>query len=267
MKNIHYLTGLPRSGSTLLCNILCQNPDFYASGTSPVGAIVNAARLAWSNAPEVKNQIDAEKEQYFNRFKAVGNGIIQNWYSIKEENTIFDKSRGWMVNHSILNKVDEPKYIICIRDLRDIVASVVKRTRETVLFDSSPPISTGQQVTNLMSPQGVLGGPLVGLQEIMAYGINEQLFFFNYSSFCQFPERTMKALYAFIDEPYFEHKFEDVKKAHNENDAMWHYTFPHEGTGKVQPNESKWENVINEDLGNELYNRNRWFFERFRIKK
>ena len=39
---IHFISGLPRSGSTLLAAILRQNPDFHAAMTSPVGALFSA---------------------------------------------------------------------------------------------------------------------------------------------------------------------------------------------------------------------------------
>ncbi|WP_414570950.1 sulfotransferase [Nostoc sp. CCY 9925] len=38
---IHFISGLPRSGSTLLGVLLRQNPQFHASMTSPVGSLVN----------------------------------------------------------------------------------------------------------------------------------------------------------------------------------------------------------------------------------
>ena len=43
MQNgIHFISGLPRSGSTLLVAILRQNPRFHAGMTSPVGAMYMA---------------------------------------------------------------------------------------------------------------------------------------------------------------------------------------------------------------------------------
>ena len=38
---IHFISGLPRSGSTLLAAILRQNPRFQAGMTSPVGSLVS----------------------------------------------------------------------------------------------------------------------------------------------------------------------------------------------------------------------------------
>ena len=39
MKSYYFISGLPRSGSTLLSGILKQNPDFYADIASPVQGI------------------------------------------------------------------------------------------------------------------------------------------------------------------------------------------------------------------------------------
>ena len=36
MKNLHLIAGLPRSGSTLLCNLLNMNSKFHATPTSYV---------------------------------------------------------------------------------------------------------------------------------------------------------------------------------------------------------------------------------------
>ena len=39
MSKYHFISGLPRSGSTLLAAILRQNPRFHAGMTSPVGSL------------------------------------------------------------------------------------------------------------------------------------------------------------------------------------------------------------------------------------
>ena len=46
MKNYYFISGLPRSGSTLLSTILSQNPDFYADISSPLSMITeNTVRV------------------------------------------------------------------------------------------------------------------------------------------------------------------------------------------------------------------------------
>jgi len=43
MQKIHFISGLPRSGSTLLAGILRQNPRFHAGMSSPVAGLMNGA--------------------------------------------------------------------------------------------------------------------------------------------------------------------------------------------------------------------------------
>jgi len=42
MKEYYFISGLPRSGSTLLSGILKQNPEFCADITSPVSGIIQS---------------------------------------------------------------------------------------------------------------------------------------------------------------------------------------------------------------------------------
>jgi sulfotransferase len=42
MKEYYFISGLPRSGSTLLSGILKQNPKFYADIASPVSGIISS---------------------------------------------------------------------------------------------------------------------------------------------------------------------------------------------------------------------------------
>jgi hypothetical protein len=55
---IHFISGLPRSGSTLLAAILRQNPRFHAAMTSPVGAMHFAMEQAMSRRNETAVFID-----------------------------------------------------------------------------------------------------------------------------------------------------------------------------------------------------------------
>jgi sulfotransferase len=43
MKSYYFISGLPRSGSTLLSGILKQNPDFYADIASPVQGLTGTS--------------------------------------------------------------------------------------------------------------------------------------------------------------------------------------------------------------------------------
>ena len=46
-KTIYFVAGLPRSGSTLLTNLLAQNPRMHATPTSGIIAMLVAVRNGW----------------------------------------------------------------------------------------------------------------------------------------------------------------------------------------------------------------------------
>ena len=62
MQNgVHFISGLPRSGSTLLAAILRQNPRFHAGMSSPVGSLFMALQGAMSRRNEAAVFIDEAK--------------------------------------------------------------------------------------------------------------------------------------------------------------------------------------------------------------
>lgn len=70
--DIHFISGLPRSASTLLAGILRQNPRFHAGVTSPVGAMYLALETAMSRGNETAVCIDDAQR------RAVLKGLFAN---------------------------------------------------------------------------------------------------------------------------------------------------------------------------------------------
>ena len=56
MEKLFFQSSLPRAGSTMLQNILAQNPDVYATPTSGVLELIYGARANYSSSPEFKAQ-------------------------------------------------------------------------------------------------------------------------------------------------------------------------------------------------------------------
>jgi len=56
MDKLFFQSSMPRSGSTLLQNILAQNPDIYATPTSGVLELVYGARANYTSSLEFKAQ-------------------------------------------------------------------------------------------------------------------------------------------------------------------------------------------------------------------
>ena len=59
-KKYHFITGLPRSGSTLLTSILNQNPRFHSSITDPLATFVKGMLDTLQNEPGMKTEFPEE---------------------------------------------------------------------------------------------------------------------------------------------------------------------------------------------------------------
>ncbi|MEG4029246.1 MULTISPECIES: sulfotransferase [unclassified Microcoleus] len=58
----HFISGLPRSGSTLLAALLRQNPRFHAAMTSPVGGLGERMWSAMTEDNEFSVFISSEQK-------------------------------------------------------------------------------------------------------------------------------------------------------------------------------------------------------------
>ena len=111
VKEMFFISGLPRSGSTLLSAILKQNPDVYADISSPVEEMVSTS-ISVMSASESNQLIKEDKR------KAILTGLVESYYSDVDRPIVFDTSRGWTAKTGVLKDLfPHTKIICCVRDL------------------------------------------------------------------------------------------------------------------------------------------------------
>ncbi|MGC2777569.1 MAG: sulfotransferase, partial [Bradyrhizobium sp.] len=111
--DIHFISGLPRAGSTLLSAILRQNPRFRAGMTGPVGSLVDAMLRSMSMSNETSIFItDAQR-------KALLEGIFSSYYAdVPKGDVVFDTNRNWCTRLPLLTELfPRAKVICCVRDV------------------------------------------------------------------------------------------------------------------------------------------------------
>ena len=257
--NFHVVTGLPRSGSTLLCNILNQNPDFYASSTSPLPYLLSGLVHAWSNSIEVKGLLDSQKDETETRIHACAQGLLYNWYECKTAKTIFDKSRMWSSNLLMLQKtIPAAKMIVCVRNLVDTFASVEKQHTKNPLFDEAENV-TDKAIYNradkMFGPEGLIGIPIIGIEDLIRRD-NNGVIFIQYEAFTRQPKLAMETIYTQLGEKPFDHDFNNVINTAEDPDGLYLHKFPHVGAGKVEPHDpNEWKKYISPDLKDTINSR------------
>lgn len=222
MKRYHFISGLPRSGSTLLSTILNQNPNFHADISSPLARFVRAIITESHGGPGYHLQCPEEK-----RIKLIQN-LIETYHSDINAEVCFNTNRGWTALIDALT-ISNPnsKIICCVRSIPEILDSFEVLFRKnpfsiSKLYSSNEAENVFTRCDAQMSPGHTLRFAYDSLREAIAGNNANKIMLVEYDQLAKFPEQTMKALYTFIKEPYFEHDFENVEGSFDEfdNDAI-----------------------------------------------
>jgi sulfotransferase len=251
---LHCISGLPRSGSTLLCNVLAQNPRFYATQTSGLLDVLFGVRNQWDNLLEMRAMDSQLSEQ---RKLAVLRGIAASFYADVARPIVLDKSRGWLAHLELLLALLQrpPRVLVPVRDLRDVLASFEKLYRAASatrqLAAESANYLTYQTVEQRLEHWTRFDQP-VGLAynriaDALQRGWREHICFVDYDRFCRQPERALREVYAFLDEPWFGgHDFAHVEQVTWEDDTV--HGFPpnalHGIRSAIQPQPPQWPTVL-----------------------
>lgn len=236
MKNgLHFISGLPRSGSTLLAALLNQNPRFQAGMSSPLATLFMHLQTGMSAKNEFSVFIDdACRER-------VLTGLFESYYAgVSETKTVFDTSRMWSGRASVLKRLfPDAKIICCVRPLPMVFDSVERIVRENALeptkmfaFDARGNIYN--RVEALSRPDGMVGSAYRAVKDaFFTYG-GANVVLLPYDVLAQRPAFAMEQLYAFLGEEPFEHDFENVEFQADEFDAQMGARGLHKVSGRVE---------------------------------
>jgi len=266
---LHVLTGLPRSGSTLLANIFNQNPNFHATSTSELPHFLNQITHSWTNSIDVKNELNNDREKTEDKMLRTMRAYVEAWHK-SDKKVIFDKSRGWSNNALMLHKLfPEAKMIVMIRDLRNVFASVEKQHAKFPLLDEAQDPQSKTLYTRAdqqFGPQGVIGAPIVGIEDLLRRK-PDGILFVKYEEFVENPEKTLEDIYKLIDESFYEHDFENIENTATDPDGFYLHKYPHKGSGKVEKTDiDEWKKFLSDDLAKTIMDRFEFYNKSFKYR-
>ena len=211
-RKFHFISGLPRSGSTLLAALLLQNPRFHTGMTSPVGALFAGMLGQFSAGSEFGPVIDRAQRRRLLR------GLFESFYADQADKAVvFDTNRMWCARlPALADLFPEAKMIACVRNVAWIMDSLERLYRadpyeNTKLFvDDAERNTVYSRVETLAQRNRLVGFPWAALKEAY-YGEHAgALLVVDYDLMVQAPEKILRLVYDFIGEPWFAHDFEHV---------------------------------------------------------
>ncbi|MCD2514912.1 sulfotransferase [Massilia sp. G4R7] len=208
-RTFHFISGLPRSGSTLLSGILLQNPRFHAGMTSPVGSLCTAVLGQVSAGSEFAPVVGADKR------RALVRGLFDTYYADIDREVVFDTNRGWCARMPMLHDLfPGAKVIACVRNVAWVMDSFERLHRAnpyegTRLFGANAR-TVYSRLEGLAQHDSTVGFAWSALREAFYGEHASSLLVVDYELLARAPAKVMGLVYDFLGEPRFEHDFDNV---------------------------------------------------------
>ena len=223
----YFMGGMARSGSTLLCAILQQNPKLYVSEQSPVCDLTYKLNLLFDNnqfyqgCPNEQRRINTLK------------GLIDNYYQDVQQEIVIDKFRSWGTpyNFSMIESLytDKAKIICPVRDVIECVASLlvlIKKHKNKKSFIDIRLESKGLDITDENRCEEIINGDGGLMHNLFAMEHSKyepnHYHFVEYNDLVNDPSKVMKNLYEFLEIDHYEHNFKYINFTSQSRDSDYY---------------------------------------------
>jgi len=248
-KTFFFLSGLPRSGSTLLRHILHQNPLIHASGTSGLFDVIYHLRKTWDKIVE-NHALDwaLSEEKKCNVLRAAFHG----YYHDTQRPLVIDKNWHWPAEIELLTELlGPPRILVTIRDMRDVLASWEMLHRKNPTIHHKIKEKYAAQAATLEGRLQIYakGDEAIGMafnviKDAINRGHRDKLHFVRFEELTADPENTLRSIYDFLGLEHYTHNFQHIETAVLENDRAWGFKGLHSIEPGIRPTRSRWQEIL-----------------------
>lgn len=216
---LYFLSGMPRSGSTLLSSILSQNPEIHAEGNSAV------CQLMWDMQESCEKR--AAEQLLANNKKIIQDELIKEipkiYYKNVQSKYIVDKCRSWTLplNIKMLKRyiTNDPKIIVLTRPLEEVVESFASIRKKNNWKDPYAGLTDPMSEPIMRSLFGV---------DSAKKNNNGEFLFIEYSDMINKTENSLKKIYEFMEWTPYKHNLTNIVNPYPENDSVYGINGLHE---------------------------------------
>jgi sulfotransferase len=207
----HFISGLPRAGSTLMAAILRQNPRFHAGMSSPIATLFETFLGQVSAGSELGPMVSESQRARMLR------GLFDCYYADVARPVVFDTNRAWTARLPALMRLfPDARLICCVRDVAWVMDSLERQYRNnafehTQLFNNPAERSTVYtRLEALAHANRLVGFAWHALREACYSEFAERIVLIEYDLLAARPPDVLNLVYDFLGETSFAHDFAAV---------------------------------------------------------
>jgi sulfotransferase len=218
------MSGLPRSGSTLLCSLLNQRNDVYCSPLSYAADLLSYINLSL-----------LDHESYRAGYREPRNTLLKNlfqyFYADKNVSLVIDKSRLWgnpYTRNILLQNLNcELKFICPVRPLDEIVSSFIKlaNNNESNYIDrcmiEEDFLPYWRKEINdartdwLLKTDGQISTAMLSLSGAFEKDFSQMYHIIQYKDICENTITSLRKLESFLELSEFDYDLNNIKSLEN----------------------------------------------------
>jgi sulfotransferase len=234
------VTGLPRAGSTLLCQMLAQHPEIECEGhSSPLCNMLLGIRRTISDDPFFLAQLDQHFAQSYANLSGAMQGFLKGWHPDTGKKVVVDKNRAWL--HSIemlLHIAPEAKLIVCLRELGQIYSSIEAQHQKTILVDFIDHLADFDRFGRadmLFAKDKTVGAPLISIHAVedLPPQVQQRLYFLRFEDMVERPAQCMSHIYAWLGLSPYEIDPNNLSVGIHESDSHYRMKYLHKRASSV----------------------------------
>ena len=218
MKEIFFLSGLPRAGNTLFGSLMNQNPDVAVTANS-ITADTMGELFTLKHTDIFKNYPDHKS------FNNLAHHVFDLYYKDWNYKYIIDRAPwGMPINLKFLKETRKNiKIIVLVRDVIEVLASFIRWAQKTpdayinkpwgFRYGNSPTIkqykakNIEEKCDMMMNKEGVIVKELIAIKHLLLPQNKGLYHMVEYNDLVEHPKRTIEEIYDYLEIPKFKHRY------------------------------------------------------------
>lgn len=265
--NFICVAGLPRSGSTLLCQLLASHPEIYCEGhSSPVCNSLLQIRRSISDDQFFLSQLDTQFEITYQHLKKAMSGFMTGWYEGITEPLVVDKNRAWLhCAELLIDLFPHAKLIVPVRELGQVYGSIESQHQKTLLIDFIDHLADYDRLgraDQLFAQDKAIGSALSSIRAVedLPQSVKDHIYFLRFEDLTSNPDAAMNKLWDWLGLKQIPMSLSTLQTRPHESDSHYRFKYVHRQNSEFSPPK---QHVIPPRIQAHIESACTWFYQWF----